>query len=62
MASHRLVHAVVEHLGGEVMESPLVRSPDIHSRATTNRLEPLEDLDRMRVIILGLATGGNEQI
>ena len=46
MAGDRLVHAVVEHLGGEVMQRALVGAADIHARPAPDRLQPLEHLDR----------------
>jgi hypothetical protein len=42
---HRLVHRVVERLGGEVMEPALVGAADIHAGAATHRFEAFEDLD-----------------
>src|SRR3546814_2012852 len=33
MAGHRLVHAVVDHLGGEGVERALVGAPDVHAGA-----------------------------
>ena len=62
MARHRLVHAVVEHLGGEMMKRALVGAADIHARAAADRLQPFEHLDRMGVIIGGRRGGGSEQV
>jgi hypothetical protein len=39
-ARHRLVHRIVEHFGGKVMERALVRAADIHSRAPADGLRP----------------------
>jgi hypothetical protein len=57
MAGHRLVHRIVEHLGGEVVERPLVGAADIHARPPADRLQPLEDLDRGGVIFGGRRGG-----
>ena len=38
---HGLVHAVVDHLGGEVVESAGVGPADIHAGAAADRLEAL---------------------
>ena len=51
VARHRLVHAVVEHLGGEMVQRPLVGAADIHAGPPPDRLQPLEHLDRMGVVI-----------
>ncbi len=45
VAGNRLVHGVVEDLGGEVMQAALVGAADIHAGAATDRLQPLEHLD-----------------
>ena len=62
MARDRLVHAVVEHLGGEVVERPLVGAADIHSRPPPDRLQPLQHLDRMGVIFMAGTGRGSEQV
>jgi hypothetical protein len=54
MAGDRLVHGVVQHLGGEVVQGVLVGAADIHARAAADRLQPLQNLDVGR----GVATGG----
>ena len=58
VAGDRLVHAVVDHLGEEVMQRLLVGAADIHARPPADRLEPLEDLDVGRRIALGLGADG----
>ena len=42
---HRLVHRIVERLGGEVMQPALVGAADIHAGAAAHRLQAFEDLD-----------------
>jgi hypothetical protein len=44
VAGDRLVHRVVERLGGEVVQRPLIGAADIHARPAPYRLEPLEHL------------------
>ncbi len=48
VAGDRLVHGVVEHLGHEVMERPLVGAADIHGGALADGLQPFEHLDIAR--------------
>ena len=55
MAGDRLVHAVVEHFGGEMVQRPLVDAADIHARPPADRLQPFEHLDRAGVIVVGAA-------
>ena len=43
--------ALSMHFGGEVVERALVGAADVHAGAAADRLEPLEHLDRMRVIL-----------
>ena len=43
---HRLVHGVVDDFGEEVVEPRLVGAADEHARATPDRLEPFQNLDR----------------
>ena len=62
MARHRLVHAVVEHLGGQVMQRALVGAADIHARPAPHGFQPLEHLDRGGVIGFGRGGGFGEQI
>ena len=40
MAGDRLVHGVVEHLGHEMVQRPLVGAADIHAGALADGLEP----------------------
>ena len=42
---HRLVHCVVERLGREMMQRPLVGAADIHARPPAHRLQTFEDFD-----------------
>ena len=46
----RLVDRVVHHLVDEVMEPVLAGGPDVHRGPLADRLEPLEDGDRARVV------------
>src|SRR5271169_39961 len=63
MAGHRLVHGVVEHLGGEVMQAALVGAADEHAGAAADRFQPLENLDVLRRIAVGgLCNRGVEKI
>jgi hypothetical protein len=62
MARDRLVHRIVEHFGGEVVQRAFVRTADIHAGAAANRLQPLEHLDRRSVIAVGGGSGRSEQI
>ena len=50
----RLVHRVVERLGGEVMQPAFVGAADIHAGAAAHRLQAFEDLD----VLGGVAVGG----
>ena len=49
----RLVHGVVEHLGDQVVQRPLVGAADVHARPLAHRLEPLEHLDGAGVVGAG---------
>ena len=62
MAGHRLVHAVVDHLCGEMVQRPLVGAADIHARAAADGLQALEHLDGGGVVIGGGLGGGREQV
>jgi hypothetical protein len=63
MAGDRLVHRVVEHFGGEMVQRALVGPADIHAGAAAHRLQPLQHLDRGGVIIAGGCGGsGREKI
>ena len=46
MARHSLVHGVVDDLGEEMVEPRLIGAADEHARATADRLEPFQNLDR----------------
>ena len=46
MAGHGLVHGVVQHLGEQVMQGPLVGATDIHAGPFADRLQSLQHLDR----------------
>ena len=41
----RLVHAVVDHLGEQVMQCLLIGAADVHAGAAADRLESLQHLD-----------------
>ncbi len=56
VARHRLVHGVVEHLGHEVVQRPLVGAADIHARALADGLQPFQHLDG-RCVVGGLGSG-----
>ena len=45
--------AVVEDLGGEVVQRALVGAADVHAGAAADGLEPFEHLDRGGVIAVG---------
>jgi hypothetical protein len=45
VAGHRLVHGIVQDLGDQMVQRPLVGAADIHARAPAHRLQPLQDLD-----------------
>jgi hypothetical protein len=51
VAGHRLVDRVVDDLPDEVVEPAPVGRADVHARATTDRLEALEDLDAGRGVV-----------
>jgi hypothetical protein len=53
VARDRLVHRVVEHLGHEVVQRPLVGAADVHARPLADRLQPFEHLDRGGAIGIG---------
>ena len=50
VACDGLVHGVVEHFGGEMVQCPFVGAADIHAGAPAYRLEPFENLDIARRI------------
>ena len=50
----RLVHAVVDDLGEEMVQALLVGAADIHARPPAHRLQPLQHLDvGRRIAVLG---------
>ena len=51
VARHRLVHGVVQHLGHEMVQRPLVGAADIHAGPPPHRLQPLQHLDVVRGIV-----------
>ena len=53
VAGDRLVHRIVDDLGGEVVERALVGAADVHAGAAADGLEPLEHLDRGGVVTVG---------
>jgi len=55
IAGDGLVHSIVEHFGGEVMQPAFVGAADIHAGAAAHRLEPFENLD----ILCGIAVSGS---
>src|SRR5437763_15662885 len=61
---HRLVHRLVERLGGEMVQSALVGAADIHPGAAAHRFEALEDLDVLGGIALGrmVGSGGSDAV
>ena len=63
VAGDRLVHRIVDDLGGEVVERAVVGPADVHAGAAADRLEPLEHLDRGCVVAVGRGgRGGGEQV
>lgn len=62
MACNGFVHRVVEHFGGEVVQRPLVGAADVHARPAPDRLQALQDLNRMGIVIGGSGGGGRKQI
>ena len=60
MAGDGLVHAVVEHFGGEVMEGAFVGAPDIHARAASDGLQPLQHFDMAGIVIVGGRSSGEQ--
>ena len=57
VARDRLVHRIVEHFGGEVVERALVGAADIHAGAAADGLEPFQHLDRGAIIGLAMLAG-----
>jgi hypothetical protein len=49
-ARHRLVDRVVDDLPDQVVQATLTRGTDVHAGPLADRLEPLENGDRRRVV------------
>ena len=63
MPRDRLVHRIVDDLGGEMVERPRIGPADIHAGAAADGLQPLQHLDGGSVIIVGRGGGtGSEKI
>ena len=61
VAGDRLVHGVVEGLGDQVMQRPLVGAADIHGRSPAHRLQAFQHLDVLGGIAgMRLPRGGLE--
>ena len=58
VAGDRLVHGVVEHLGEQVVQGPLVGAADVHARPLADRLQTFKDLDVLGRIAAALADRG----
>ena len=53
MAGHGLVHRIVQNLGEQVVQGPLISAADIHAGAFADRLQPLQHLDRGGGVVAG---------
>ena len=62
LAGDRLVHRIIDHLGGEVVERALVGPADVHAGSAADGLESLEHLDRRGVVGGGGGRRGSEEI
>ena len=64
VAGDRLVHRIVDDLGGEVVERARVGAADVHAGAAADGLQAFEDLDRGGVVAFGRGGGGggSEQV
>ena len=60
-AGDRLVHAVVDDFGGEMVKRAGVGPADVHARPAADRLESLEHLDRGCVVAVGRGVGGRRE-
>ena len=60
MACHRLIHRVVEHFSGEMVQGTLVGAADIHAGAPADGLEPLQHLDCGTIV--GFPTSGRQLV
>ena len=47
----RLVHGVVHHLIDEMVQTAGGHRPDVHRRTAAHRLQPLQDLDRIGLVV-----------
>ena len=61
MAGDRLVHRIVEHFGGEVVQRALVGAADVHAGAAADGLEPFQHLDRGGIVAVGRGRGGRRE-
>ena len=63
VASDRLVHGIIDDLGGEVMEGARIGAANVHAGPATDGLEAFENLDRGSVVAVGSRRGtGREKI
>ena len=63
VAGDRLVHRIVDDLGGEVVERAVVGAADVHAGAAADGLEAFEHLDRGGVVAVGRgSSGGGKQV
>ena len=53
VARHCLVDRVVDNFPDQVVEAPSVGRSDIHARSSPHRIEALEDLDALGVVVAG---------
>ena len=53
MAGNRLVHGIVQDLGGQVVQRVGIGAADIHARPAPHRLQPLEHFDGRGIIAPG---------
>ena len=62
VAGHRLVHGIVDDLGGQVVQRVCVGAADIHARAPAHRLQPLKHFDILGGIGARGGGGAVEQV
>ncbi len=62
VARDRLVHCVVQQLGHEMVQGALVGAADVHARAPSDRLQPLQHLDVLRRVVACLGGRVLEEI
>jgi hypothetical protein len=55
---HRLVDRVVHNLPHQMVQATLAGGADVHARAFANRLQALEDGDRLRGVVVLLCCHG----